>query len=203
MKQPPTEPSSSESQDPDLEKLVAGIVAGDSASENALFNVLKPHIVISVSFFLEAGRLEEDDVLIESITAVFHHIRREGGFKGDLIRFAITIARNRCRNIMNQQSRRPQTPIEPLADWIANKERSPLDSLLEDESRSLLQQAIDKLGHACRILLRAFYFEDTDMETIRLKLGLETVQGVYYRRTVCLRELGNRLMGSLPGSFSN
>jgi len=137
---------------------------------------------------------------VESITAVFQHIRREGGFSGDLIRFAVTIARNRCRNIMNQQSRRPQTPIEPLADWIANDDRSPLDNLLAEESQTLLQGAINKLSQVCRLLLRAIYFDNSNMESMRIKLGLETVQGVYYRRTVCLRELGNILVASMPGS---
>lgn len=196
MNRSPNSKPEADSSDPDLARLAAGIAAGDSTCEKDLFAILKKHLVVSVSFFLAAGRLEEDDVLLESITAVFNHIRREGGFSGDLIRFAITVARNRCRNIMNQQSRRPQIPIEPLADWIANEERSPLDLLLEQESRSLLQGALDNLSHACRKLLRAFYFEGEDMETIRGRLGLATVQGAYYRRTVCLRDLGNILMKS-------
>ncbi|MCP4292382.1 MAG: sigma-70 family RNA polymerase sigma factor [bacterium] len=185
-----------------MKELIDGIVAGNPSSEKALFEILQGHLKISVNLFLERGRLEEDDVLLESITAVFNHIRRDGGFDGDLIRFAITIARNRCRNILNQQKRRPQTAIEPLADWIANKDCSPLDHLMESEASSLLKSAINGLDQACRRLLRGFYFENLNMETLRRRMGLESVQGVYYRRTVCLRNLGNRLMDSQPDLLS-
>ncbi len=195
MNQPTTGQGSSDPLNQDLESLISGVAAGNADCENILFEILKNHVVVSIGCFLKTGSLEEDDILVETITVVFNYIKRDGGFDGDLIRFAITIARNRCRNILNQQSRRPQTPIEPLVDWIANEERSPLDNCLEDESRALLQKAIDSLTRVCRILLRSFYFEEMDIESIRGKLGLDTVQGVYYRRTVCLRELGNRLVG--------
>jgi RNA polymerase sigma factor (sigma-70 family) len=181
---------------PDFDHLIKGVVAGDPVREDKLYQVLMSHLKISVRLFLDSGRMEVDDVVVESITAVFKYIRRDGGFTGDLVAFSITIARNRCRNILNQQQRRPQTPIEPLADWIANDDRSPLDHLVKEESLSLLQQTVDSLDRICRTLLRAVYFEESSIESIRIRLGLKTVQGVYYRRTICLRELGNRMMNS-------
>ena len=178
---------------PDCDVLVAGVVAGDPAAESALYAMLDAHLRRTVSMFMPVADQEADDVVSESITVVFDHIRRERGFTGDLVRFAITIARNRCRNIANRRKRRPETPIEPLTEWVASPGRSPLDHLLEGETDSLLQEAIDALGRICRILLRGFYFEGRPMEALRSLLGLQTVQGVYYRRTVCLKQLAEHM----------
>ncbi len=196
MNQSTSDSSTPNSGSPDLTVLIIGVVAGDPEQEAALYEILKQHLRVSVAQFFDKDSLETDEVVVESITAVFQYICRDKGFSGDLIRFAITIARNRCRNIVNQRKRRPQVPIEPLADWIANGDRSPLDHLLAEESQAQLQQAITELGRVCRLLLRAFYFEQTPIEVIRRRLGLDTVQGVYYRRTVCLRELGDRIIAS-------
>ncbi len=199
MNQSPFGHSSSSSHPPDLSVLVHGVVAGVPEHEETLFDHLREHLRVSVASFFPDGGLEADEVVVESITAVFQYLRREAGFDGDLVRFAITIARNRCRNIMNQRKRRPQTAIEPLSEWIANEDRSPLDNLLESEARAHLDQTIEKLGNVCRTLLRAFYFEEIPIEKIRQSIGLDTVQGVYYRRTVCLRELGTLLLAEVPG----
>lgn len=190
MKQPNTPPPRPDS---DLDALVEGVVRHDQAAEESLFAVLQSHLRTTVSMFMSADATETDDVVVETITVVFDHVRREGGFDGDLIRFAITVARNRCRNIMNRNKRRPQVPIAPLVDWVAHPERSPLDHLVEDEAVTFLQSAVDALDKACRLILRAFYFEGRSIESIRDATGLDTVQGVYYRRTVCLRKLGEQL----------
>jgi len=179
--------------DKDLQSLIEGVVRQSPEAENRLFSVLRTHIRTSVAMFMPLDSKDADDVVGESITVVFSTINRDGGFEGDLIRFAITIARNRCRNIMNQRKRRPQVPIEPLVDWIADDQCSPLDHLLEREDQSGLQKAVDSLDRICRRLLRACYLEGRPIESIREVMGLSTVQGVYYRRTVCLRKLGDIL----------
>jgi len=45
------------------------------------------------------------------------------------------------------------------------------------------------LGKLCRLILRAFYFEGRSIADIRRDTGLKTVQGVYYRRSVCLQQV--------------
>lgn len=190
MKQPDSQPPAPGA---DLNTLVAGVVRSDHGSEEALYAILRDHLQTTVSMFMPPDNTDTDDVVIETITVVFDYIRREDGFDGDLISFAITVARNRCRNVLNRRKRRPQVPIEPLSEWVAHPERSPLDHLVDDEAISYLQSAVDALGQACRLILRAFYFEDRTIESIRAVTGLDTVQGVYYRRTICLRKLGDRL----------
>jgi DNA-directed RNA polymerase specialized sigma24 family protein len=180
----------------ELAGLASRVAQGDAAAEERLFTILRDHLAVSVQCYFPTADLDFDDIMVESLQAVFAYIRREGGFTGDLVRFAITVARNRCRNLVNQRRRRPGTPVEPLAEWIADDKRSALEFLLEDEAVANLRAAVDALGDVCRRLLRAFYFDRVPMERIRVLLGLKTVQGAYYRRTACLRELGSSLVAS-------
>ena len=103
--------------------------------------------------------------------------------------FAVTVARNRCRDILRWQARHRdrQVPLEPLAAWIADPQRDALGDLLAAERLSLMADAVAALDGACRELLKAFYVQEESAEEIRRRIGLDTVQGVYYRRSVCLR----------------
>jgi RNA polymerase sigma factor (sigma-70 family) len=141
--------------------------------------------------------LEADDIVQETLMVAFRYVREGDGFEGDLVRFAITVARNRCRNVANQRKRRPQVPIEPLLDWFESPDRSILDHLVSEEARSHLQAAVDGLGRMCRIILRGFYLRDYSIERLRRLTGFKTVQGVYYRRGACLKELAGVIQDSI------
>lgn len=180
----------------DDEKLAGQIrscAAGDKDAEVFLYRELERPVRISVIRFLREGHPDLDDVVQEALLATLDYIRKKGGFEGDLVRFAVTVARNRCRNLLNARKRHPTVSIEPLADWIANPERSPLDLLEAKEVGRILQEALDRLDRICRIILRSFYIEGRSIRTIQKKTGLQTVQGVYYRRSVCLDQIAGIL----------
>jgi DNA-directed RNA polymerase specialized sigma24 family protein len=94
--------------------------------------------------------------------------------------------------------------LEPLLEWYNNPERSPLDLLEEQETCALVQEALARLDAACAHLLRACYLEGVSIAALREQLGLETIQGVYYRRAKCLqkafRHLNKRLLVCSPGA---
>ncbi len=160
--------------------------AGNKAAEVFLYRKLERPVRVSTVRFLRDEHPDRDDVIQETLIATLEYIRKKGGFEGDLVRFAVTIARNRCRNLLSARKRHPSISIEPLAEWIADQERSPLDLVEEKDIRRIIQDAIDKLDRICRFLLRAFYIEGRSIRAIQRKTGLKTVQGVYYRRSVCL-----------------
>jgi RNA polymerase sigma factor (sigma-70 family) len=166
---------------------------GDAEAGEKLCHLLAAPVRAAASRFLGADAAELDDVVQESLLAVLGYLRKAGRFEGDLIRFAVTVARNRCRNLLIWRRRHPGVDLEPLAAWIADPERSALDSLLEDEVQRVVQAGLDSLDPSCRDLLRWSYFQDVAIETIRRRIGLDTVQGVYYRRAVCLQRLARFL----------
>jgi RNA polymerase sigma factor (sigma-70 family) len=189
--------------DPDeLLALARAVAAGDGGAAEELCSRLTPALRNATSRFLRDDE-EAEDVVQETLLAVLNHVRAEAGFSGHLARFAVTVASNRCRNLLLWRRRRSTRPLEPLAEWIAHPDRSPLDALIDTEARALMQEALDRLGPDCRALLRAFYLEGQPIERIRRAVGLSTVQGVYYRRALCLeraaRFLKERLADCSPG----
>ncbi len=187
--------------DPVLDEVLDGVVAGDPVAEERFYTALRPHVQTAVRRFMPLDVLGADDVVQETLTVAFRYVREGGGFEGDLVRFGITVARNRCRNLSNWNRRHPRTPIEPLLDWVETPGRSVLDHLLADEARTLLQEAVDGLGQICRVILRGFYLRGYSIERLRDLTGFKTVQGVYYRRGACLKELAGLIQDGMAGAL--
>jgi len=183
--------------DPDLDRILDAVVAGDPVAEERFYTILQVPVRTAVHRFMSPDALEADDVVQETLTVAFRYVREGGGFEGDLVRFAITVARNRCRNLANWHKRRPQVPIEPMLEWVESSDRSALDRLLADETRRFLQEALDGLGRLCRIILRGFYLRGYSIERLRRITGFKTVQGVYYRRGACLKKLAEAIQDSV------
>lgn len=181
------------SDDASIPSLTEAHISGDESATEELFARLESPVRRAAERFFPAGSADCDDVTQETLIAVFDYLKRKETFEGDLIRFTITVARNRCRNIANQRRRRPHSPLESLSNWIANPDRSPLDLLIAGQARERLQAGLNRLGELCRFILRSFYFEGRSIEEIRRATNLKTVQGVYYRRAVCLREIASFL----------
>ena len=172
---------------------ISAYLDGDEEAGNALAEILEGPVRLAVRSFLGDDSADEDDVVQETILAVLTFLRRHGGFQGNLVRFAVTVARNRCRNILNWRRRLPHVPLEPLLEWMERPEASPLEALSEREIWTVLQEVLDRLSPDCREILRGYYLQDVPVETLRRRLGLKTVQGVYYRKTLCLRDAARRL----------
>ncbi len=178
---------------------VAAAAAGDRNAADAVSRHLAEPVRRAVTGFLGADDPAADDTVQESLLAVLNYLRRQGGFTGDLTAFAVTVARNRCRNIINWRRRHPGTDIAPLAEWIADPARSPLDILLETERLRLLRETLARLDRMCRDLLRAYYLERVSPRELCRRLGLSTVQGVHYRKQVCLEKALAHLKERLEG----
>ncbi|MEN8006874.1 MAG: sigma-70 family RNA polymerase sigma factor [Candidatus Krumholzibacteriota bacterium] len=176
---------------------IAAYVAGDSIAGDELSTALAGPLRLEVRIFLGDDNADVDDVVQDSIMAVLHYLRKNEGFTGNLVKFAVTVARNRCRNLLNWRQRLPHVQVDPMLTWLENSDRSPLDALLDREITEILQEALDRLSEDCQVILRAFYLEDVPVEEIRRRTGLKTVQGIYYRKMICLEQAFCRLKNRL------
>lgn len=183
----------------DMQPWITAYASGDRAAGDKLCQELSRPLRVAAGQFLGDDNPDVDDIVQESLLAILQYIRKGRGFSGSLVRFGVTVARNRCRNYLNWRARHPGIPLEPLADWLANPERSPLDVLLEEEKLHLLQEVLDRMSGDCQALLRAFYLEGISVEEIRHRFGLQTVQGVYYRRARCLEHAAEFLKERVSG----
>ena len=194
----PTNPSPGSSDPSSEASLVRRYVQNVAGADEALAAHIAPATRRAATAFLGREASDLEDVIQETCLAVLEYVRQQDGFQGDILQFAATVARNRCRNLANSRSRHPHVELESLREWIASPERSPLDLLEEKELHLCLQRVLDSLSNDCRRLLRGFYLEDRPIEQLRRTLGLSTVQGVYYRRAKCLEKaelLLNQLLG--------
>jgi RNA polymerase sigma factor (sigma-70 family) len=186
----------------DLAPVITAHLEGDSAAGELLAGVLSHHALLTTRSFLGRDRPETDDIAQDTVMAVLAFLKRRRGFQGDIVSFTVTIARNRCRNLLIWRQRHPGAPIETVVASLADPGFSPLDSLLENEVNALLQEALDRLGEACRSLLRELYIEGRRVEEVRRRLGLRTVQGIYYRRAGCLKRAAKLLKKRLADCSS-
>ncbi|MBC8426282.1 sigma-70 family RNA polymerase sigma factor [bacterium] len=168
--------------------LVAAYRRDEPGADDRLCTLMRPVVARAVAYFLTDDSPDLDDVVQETLLAALGYLRRDVEFSGDFMRLAVTIANNRCRDILRSRQRKPQVQIDTLADWIADDTRSPLDDMQENEMYTLLQRALDGLGRECLDLLRDLYLEALSAEEVRRRIGLSTVQGVYYRKAICLEE---------------
>jgi RNA polymerase sigma factor (sigma-70 family) len=161
---------------------------GNEAAGNRLATALQKPLQIEVEKYLGRDHGDIDDVVQDSIMATLGYLKHRRDFEGDLIRLSITIARNRCRDLHRWHSTKPATEITTMSDWLEDGSVSALDEIVSSERISLIQKALNAISSECRKLLHALYVAGLPTEDVRRLIGLSTVQGVYYRRTICLAE---------------
>lgn len=190
-----------------LTALAARYGDGHDGAGESIVAILRPVVARTVERFYAPADMDHDDLIQETLHRTLGFVRRNGGFSGDLVRFAVTVARNRCRTLYHWRQRWAQEPIEPHAEWHRSPAIGPLDCLLESEVRELLDQALQVLDEECRILLSSFYLEGERLESIRERFGLRSTQALFYRKSLCLKSalrflmqrLAVRSAGSGPG----
>jgi len=176
------------SSDSEWSSLIAACCRGDEAAAERICELLRNPILLAVQRFLPTDENDQDDVLQETLIAVINYLHGNDDFAGNLVKFAVTIASNRCRDLLRYRQRKRQEPIESLENWITDRSRSPLDFLHEEEILDHLRTALGLLDPDCRSLLEEMYLQEISTENIRRRLGLKSVHGVYYRRSVCLKK---------------
>ena len=176
----------------DLDTAVAAattdFLGGRPGADDRLSKLLSTPIRNAAVGFLGPDHAELCDVVQDSCLAVLDHLGRRGRWSGQLVPFAVTVARNRCRNILNWQTRWQHTPVESLEGWLSDPNHDPLELLAETELTTILQDELDKLEKPCGALLRGLFLEGASALEMQRRLGYKTVQGVYYRRDSCLSE---------------
>lgn len=169
--------------------LIDAYRAGDAAAGDRLCQALLPVVRLDMLRMLGDDNPDVDDVVQEALVASLGYLGAEQGFEGDVVRLAVTIARNRGRDLIRWRRRRAQVMLEPLEAWLADPSRSALDELVAAETGRLVQMALERLPADCRSLLLALYVEGRTPEELRERFGLGSVHAIYYRRGACLERV--------------
>ncbi len=167
---------------------IAALRRGDAGAGDRLSIALWAPVNLAVVRILGDNALDREDVIHDSLLAALDFFKRDLEFQGNPVKLAVTIARNRCIDIIRKRSHHPEVDLAPMVEWIADPGKSALDDLERDELLLLLQEALNHISYSCGQLLRSLYLLKVPTEAIRLQLGLESVHAVYYRRENCLQE---------------
>lgn len=186
------DPARDDPRSPVDDSLVRAVRAQEPGAVDALDVLLRDRLVREALDFLGPDTRDADDVAQTTIIAVLDYVRRESGFEGDVVKLAITIARNRCRDLHRARRHRQGPDLDAVSDMVADESRSILDDLADSQRDALLWQAADELAEPCRTLIRRLFRDGVLARDLREFLGVGTVQAVYHRKMVCLRELKNR-----------
>jgi len=195
------EPISQDTLAPRLQALLPDLKTQAPGAMERLDGLLRGRVRREVAAFLGADHAHVEDVVQESLLASMRYVQRDVEFEGDLLPLVLTIARNRCRDVLRLQLRRPGEDVDLLHDSLPDPRETALDRLAAAQDRDLLQRALDALGPDCRALLRDLFLRGEPTETVRRRLGLDSVQAVYHRKAVCVKNL-RQLFQDLAGERS-
>lgn len=182
-----------------LDQAIAAYITGDDESGNPICRRLDPVIRAEVARFLPVSDPDRDDVVQEILLAFLAYLRRAARSPASAEAFVVTMAGNRCRNLYRWRKRRPSLELSRTADRLVAGNLDPLELLESREREAMLRDAFARLEAPCRNLLRAIYSEQRPIEELQGEAGLSTVQGIYYRKYVCLRKLSALLNRNWSG----
>ncbi len=172
-----------------LRRAISDYIAGDQAAGDRIYRILLDSVEQAVSQFYPKGNTDRDDIIQSTMLAMLSYLRKAGSCPENPKTFIVTIARNRCRNLYRWHQHRSSVDIDAVAHLLPDNEASPSDLLDRKERIELLAQAMKQLDQDCAKLLKALYLEEKTVEAMRQEAGLVSVQGIYYRKYLCLKNL--------------
>jgi len=162
-------------------------IAGDDSAANGICQSLEPLIRSTVMRKLSSHDPDGDDVIQDSMLALLTYLRKSGNIPENPEAFVVTIAKNRCTNLHIWRRPRQTVNLDDLADKLPNIGVSALDLIEKEQRLDLLRHSLEGLQENCRNLLKAIYGGKHSIEELRSSLNLNSVQAVYYRRDICLK----------------
>ena len=163
-------------------------IEGDNASAEAICATLEPQVRLAIRGYLPPQDADIDDMIQDVLVAMLQYLRRAKVVPDNPEAFAVTIGKNRCRNLYLWRRRRRARDLDEIKDTLPHIAASPLDLIDETQRKDLLAETLGKLDTECRNLLAALCREETTVENLRRELGLNSVQAVYHRRNVCIKK---------------
>ena len=184
--------------DDDLARLITAFLEGDPEAGNQLCRIIEPPVRKKVSAFFSSDNMDVNDIVQDTVEKVLSYIKAKRIFTGKLESFAVVVADNKCKNVYFKRVRNPSVPFEEANSGLLLDcdDVSPADILESKETKELVQVALNKLGLICRKIIRGFYLEEKSVKEIRRETKFKTVQGVYYKRRICLKEISQYIMKS-------
>ena len=134
-----------------------------------------------------------EDALIDVFHELWQRADRYNPGRGTPIAYILTLARSRALDRARMKGARPTAPLEGHAgaEGQAHPAAGPLQSAMDDERRSLILHALEKLDPKYREVMECSFFGGLSHSEIALKLQkpVGTVKTYLRRGVIQLRDL--------------
>lgn len=186
--------------DEELKRRIAAYRNGDLEAGYLICQFLKPGISGKVRSKLPFDDIEIEDTIQICFDRILKRLRQDPPFRGKLKFYSITVAHNTSLNILIWRQRFPHIPYgEGPEAYEKMCDPNQLFQLETEETRTIIQASINRLGTLCRRLLRDLFYKHRSYEELRIKFGWKTVQAGYSRRDSCLEKLRQDLYRHYAG----
>lgn len=163
--------------------------AGDDGAGDAICASLQPLLARVARRRLGDDDPDAADVVQDALIAFLGYLRRTRIVPTNPEAFVTAIVQNRCTNLAVWRRRRRADDVHDVADRLPDPGSTPLEILGREESDRWVRDALGALDAPCAALLEEVYARERSMQELKTRLGLKSVQAVYYRRDACLRKL--------------
>jgi len=147
----------------------------------------------AVQGFLGSNDPDHEDMVQLALIGANRYLKDTGSFNGDLgsgfTRLAVSIARNRCRDLLRRRKNLGEVELEPVQEILATPCPTILDEIEHDEQLDLLARSFKDLSQNCQRLLEAGYLKRPSLKELIARLGFKSPQAYYYNRNRCLERL--------------
>ena len=161
----------------------------DQRADERMIEILRQPVADDVRRFLGGDDPDVEDVVQESLIAALRYLAGDVGTEQRAIKLAVTIGRNRCRDLLRRRRRWQLSDIDEAANQIRSPGISALDAVEHADLREHLLASLAGLSEDCRNLLLLRYMDNMSTRAICRHLGLRSPQAFFHRRAACLRRL--------------
>jgi len=146
--------------------------------EKQVFNYIKTH---------GGDDFDAEDMLQESIIVFWQNVNNgKFNLSSKLGTYIVAVAKNKWRSQLRKRNKLSNADI---SENIIDAEENPLEFVLSEENKNIIQSAFDLIQPICKQLLMLYYFEERSLEEITNILKFSNTNVTKSKKYQCKKSL--------------
>lgn len=169
--------------------LYARFLEGDEAAFEEIMNTYRASLMFFINRYVNNVDVAED--IAADVFAYIIFKPKKYNFKVTLKTYLYMIGRSRALDWLRKESKRAYIPLDELYHEPTDEEKSLEDSVISDEDKRRLHEAIKQLSDDYRVAIHLVYFEDLSYEEAArvMNKNKKQIENLVYRGKKALRSI--------------
>lgn len=169
--------------------LYARFLEGDEAAFEEIMNTYRTSLTFFINRYVNNVDVAED--IAADVFAYIIFKPKKYNFKVTLKTYLYMIGRSRALDWLRKETKRSYIPLYELYHEPTDDERSLEDSVIADEEKKHLHEAMKKLPNDYRIAIHLVYFEDLSYEEAArvMHKNKKQIENLIYRGKKALKSI--------------